>query len=90
MKAALPRWMVKAIAIAIIGALVTGAGAWGAHLSGKANDHEKRIAVVETKVDDVKDDIREIKDGQKETNQKLDRLLDEQRKARGDHRIYGR
>jgi hypothetical protein len=76
---AVPGWIVKVVITAVLGALITGASAWGVHLSTKSNDHEKRIAVTETKVDDVKDDIGEIKVSQKEMNNKLDLLLQQRR-----------
>lgn len=48
----LPGWVVKTIVGAIITALITGASAWGIHVSGKSNDHDKRIAVIEQHLTD--------------------------------------
>ena len=78
-----PMWMVQAAAVA----LLTGGISWCTWASVASWKHEVRIGVVETKVDGVKDDIKEIKEGQKETNRKLDRLLEQQRNQ---PRIYGR
>ena len=73
-----PMWIMQTV----LGAVLSGGLAWCTWASVSSWRHEQRIAVVETKVDGVKDDIVEIKDGQKAMNQKLDRLL-EQRASRG-------
>jgi hypothetical protein len=36
-------------------------------LEKTVNEHETRLAIAETKVDNVKEDIREIKEGQSKT-----------------------
>lgn len=79
-----PAWMVKTAVGALIGLLVTGVGAWGTHLSQAKNTHEVRIGVVETKIETIKDDIREIKTSQKEILQKLDKMQERQ------PHLYGR
>lgn len=86
-----PAWIAKAIITAAISVLVTGAGAWGVHLSAKSNDHEKRIAVAEEHQRNIDKALDEIRDGQNTMNQKLDRLLEEQRdRTRYTGRLYGR
>lgn len=81
---AIPTWVIRAVVMSMIGALVTGASAWGIHLSTKSNIHETRITVVEEKVGEVKQDIKDLKTDQKEMreelNRKLDRLLEQRRK----------
>lgn len=76
---AVPSWMVKAIVGTLITALIGGAAAWGRTLSTKANSHETRITVTEDRVDRLKGDVAEIKDGVKEMNRKLDRLIERRR-----------
>jgi hypothetical protein len=70
-----PMWIVQAV----VAVLLSGGVAWCTWASVSSWKHEQRIAVVETKVDVVKDDITEIKDGNKEMNRKLDRLLEQRR-----------
>lgn len=67
-----PMWLIQsAIAIALSSLL-----AWATWASVTSWKHDTRIGVVETKVDVVKDDIKEIKEGQKDINRKLDRLIE--------------
>ncbi len=66
-------WLIQAI----VGLLLTSGVAWATWASVTAWKHDSRIGVVEVKVDGVKDDITEIKDGQKEMNRKLDRILEQ-------------
>jgi ubiquinone biosynthesis protein UbiJ len=72
----IPMWLVQVL----IGIFLTSGVAWATWASVSSWKHEQRIAVVEVKVETVKDDIKEIKDGNKEMNRKLDRLLE--RRAR--------
>jgi hypothetical protein len=85
-----PMWIVQAA----VGILLTSGVAWATWASVSSWKQESRISVMETKVDGVKDDIKDIKDGQKEINQKLDRML-ERRSDRSErpvpsHPLYGR
>jgi hypothetical protein len=73
----IPMWVVQTI----VGILLTSGVAWATWASVTSWKHDGRIAVVESKMETVKDDIKEIKDGNKEMNHKLDRLL-EQRHGR--------
>lgn len=73
-----PMWLVQAV----VGLLLTSGVAWATWASVTAWKHDSRISVVETKVESVKDDIKEIKDGQKEMNQKLDRILEARGRGR--------
>jgi len=68
----IPMWIVQTV----IGLILSGGIAWCTWASVSNWKHEVRIGVVETKVDGIKSDISEIKDMQKETNQKLDRLIE--------------
>jgi len=68
-------FVVKAVITAVVGALITGFSAWGVHLSSMSNNHEKRIAVTETQMQDVKDDISEIKASLKEQNRDTKEIL---------------
>lgn len=68
----IPMWLVQAL----VGILLTSGVAWATWASVSTWKHEVRIASVETKVTDVKEDIKEIKDGQTEMNRKLDRILE--------------
>ena len=70
----IPMWVVQAF----FGVLLTGGVAWTTWASVSSWKQDSRISVIETKVDDEKEDIKEIKEAQKETNQKLDRLLERQ------------
>ncbi len=67
-----PMWIVQAI----VGLVLSGGVAWCTWASVSNWKHEVRIGVVETKVDDIHSDIGEIKEMQKETNRKLDRLIE--------------
>jgi hypothetical protein len=71
-------WIVQTI----LGLILSGGVAWCTWASVSSWKHEVRINVVETKVEDIHSDIGEIKQMQKETNQKLDRLIE-----RGDNGI---
>ena len=70
-----PMWIVQAV----VGILLTSGVAWATWASVSSWSNAARISVVETKVDGVRDDIAEIKDGNKEMNRKLDRLLESRR-----------
>jgi septal ring factor EnvC (AmiA/AmiB activator) len=70
-----PMWLIQTI----LGILLSSGIAWATWASVTSWKHESRISTVETKINDVKDDITEIKDGQKEMNRKLDRLLERRR-----------
>jgi hypothetical protein len=78
-----PMWLVQAF----VGILLTSGVAWATWASVTSWKHDGRIAVVETKVETVKDDIKEIKDGQKEILLKLDKMND---RTWHQPRIYGR
>jgi hypothetical protein len=67
-----PMWFIQAI----LGVLLTSALAWGTWASVTTWKHETRIAVTERDVSTLKDNIKEIKDGNREMNRKLDRLLE--------------
>ena len=60
----------------VLGAVLTGGIAWCTWASVSSWKHEVRIGVVETKMDGFSSDLDEIKDGQKEMNRKLDRLIE--------------
>jgi hypothetical protein len=80
----IPMWIVQVG----VGLLLSSGVAWATWASVSSWKQEGRISVVETKVDGVKDDIKDIKDSQKEMNQKLDRLME--RGSDGSHPLYGR
>ncbi len=69
-------WIVQTV----LGAVLSGGIAWTTWATVTANRHETKIAVVETKVNNVDKSLDEIKGEQKdfrnETNKKLDRLLE--------------
>lgn len=67
-----PMWIIQAA----IAAILSGGIAWCTWASVATWRHEVRIGVVETRVEDIHRDIDEIKDGQKEINRKLDRLIE--------------
>lgn len=71
----IPMWVVQAV----VGVMLSAGVAWTTWASVTAWKHDSRISVVETKVETVKSDISEIKDGQKEMNRKLDRLIERRR-----------
>jgi len=64
----IPLWVVQAI----FGLLLTSGVAWVTWATASSWKHEARIAVTETKVDAVKQDISDIKGEQKAQSQKLD------------------
>lgn len=68
----IPLWIIQVI----LGAILTGGIAWCTWASVSSWKHEVRIGVVETRVDSVQQNITDIKEMQKETNQKLDRLIE--------------
>jgi len=70
-----PMWIVQAV----VGLILSGGIAWCTWASVTNWKHEVRINVVESKVDDIHGDINEIKEMQKETNRKLDRLIESPR-----------
>jgi hypothetical protein len=69
----IPKWVVKAIVTTSIGVIVSGASAWGVHLSTKSNDHEKRIAVMEDHQKGIDKSLDEIKSDTKEILKQLHR-----------------
>ena len=68
----IPMWMIQTA----LGAVLSGGIAWTTWATVQTNNHATKIAVVETKVDDVQSDIHEIKELAKETNKKLDRVIE--------------
>jgi hypothetical protein len=79
----LPMWLVQG-AIAV---LLSGGITWCTWASVSNWKHEVRLGIVETKVDNVHQDIQDIKDSQLEMNRKLDRLIE---RTQPQPRIYGR
>jgi len=69
---AIPVWLVQAISGTIVGAIL----AWGAWATTTAAKHEARIAVVETKINEVHENIQDIKATELRINAKLDRLIE--------------
>lgn len=67
-----PMWIIQTL----LGLILSAGIAWCTWASVSSWKHEVRIGVVETKVEDIHGDISEIKEMQKETNQKLDRLIE--------------
>jgi len=69
--------------------LIMGGGAWMTSMSGEVgkvkeeqkadrqtvNDVKSKVGVIEEQTKRTQDDVKEIKDGQKDTNKKLDELL---------------
>jgi len=72
----LPETVVKPAVVAIIGALVAGLFGWGGSISARVNAGEKEQAVARIQMDNVKDDIGEIKQDTRE----IKKLLIEQRR----------
>jgi len=70
-----PMWLLQAV----FGTILTGAVAWATWSTATENRHTAEIAVVQTKVDGMKDDLKDIKEGQKSMNDKLDRLIERRR-----------
>lgn len=68
-----PAWVLKAIVTTIIGLLLTGVATWSTHISAKANDHEKRIAVSEQSLGEIKSDLKEQRQDMKEVLRRLPR-----------------
>ena len=69
-----PSWLVQSVVGVVLAVLV----AWASWATATAMNHETRIVAQETKMTDIKDDIHEIKEGQKLMNDKLDRLIERQ------------
>lgn len=69
MAATLPAWLVRGIVMTIVGALITGFGAWSLQLSSKTEDHEKRLSVAEEHMKSIDSSLQEIKQGQIEQRQ---------------------
>jgi len=67
-----PMWLVQAV----VGILLTSGVAWATWASVTAWKHDTRITVTETRVEGLDKTLTEIKDGQKEMNRKLDRLIE--------------
>jgi hypothetical protein len=82
----IPMWVVQAV----VGLLLTSGVAWATWASVTTWKHDTRLGIVETKVETVKDDIKEIKDGQREILQKLDKMNDKNEERSHQPRIYGR
>lgn len=70
-----PSWIVKVVVTAVLGALVTGASAWGVHLSTKGNDHEKRIAVIEEHQVSIDKSLERIELMQRTQNEDTKKIL---------------
>jgi outer membrane murein-binding lipoprotein Lpp len=89
-----PMWVLQAIA----GVVLSGGVAWTTWATVATNRHEAKIMVVETKMDDVHEDIKDIKAGQEKLNDKMDRLLERRSAAPAPatrdgvttHPLYGR
>lgn len=69
---ATPMWVLQAL----LGIVLSGGVAWTTWATVTSYKHEAAIQVVQTKQDAMADDMKEIKDGTKELNQKVDRLLE--------------
>ena len=67
-----PMWLIQSI----VGVLLAGALTWVTFIAGATAKNTVEIAVVHEQVGSVKGDIGDIKEAQKETNRKLDRLLE--------------
>ena len=70
-----PMWLVQTV----VATFLTAAVAWTTWASVTTWKHDTRITVVEDRIDTVKRDLSEIKEGQREINHKLDRLIDRRR-----------
>lgn len=70
-----PSWMAKVVITAVIGALVTGAAAWGKTLSSRTHDHETRVSVLEDHQKGIDKSLDEIKDTQKEQSKDTREIL---------------
>jgi len=70
-----PMWLLQAV----FGALLSGGIAWTTWATVSENKHTAEIAVVQTKMDSIKEDMKDIKEGQKTMNDKLDRLIERRR-----------
>jgi hypothetical protein len=70
-----PMWLLQAL----FGAVLSGGIAWTTWATVAVNKHEAKVLVVEAKMDGMKSDIKDIKEGVKDTNDKLDRLIERRR-----------
>jgi len=75
----LPSWLVKAIVISIITAMIGAVVAWGNILATRTDVHEKRISVIEehqtTRDKEIDKDLEEVKATTRRIEDKLDRAL---------------
>lgn len=67
-----PAWLIQAL----IGIILTASVSWATWTTTTTNKHETRLTVVEEKVGNVKQDISEIKSGQRRIEDKLDRVIE--------------
>ncbi len=72
----LPETVLKPAVVALVGALIAALFGWGGNLSARVNAGEKEQAVQRVQMDNVKDNINEIKQDTRE----IKRLLIEQKR----------
>ena len=86
----IPMWVMQAA----VGLMLSAGVAWTTWASVTSWKHDTRIGIVETRVESVRDDIKEIKDGQKEILQKLDKMNEKNEESArptwNQPHIYGR
>lgn len=66
----IPMWVVQAA----VGILFSSIVAWTTWATATTQKHETRIAVTETTTTSIKEDIKELKEGQKDNSRKLDEI----------------
>jgi hypothetical protein len=70
-----PSWAIRAVITTIVGLFLTGFVTWGAHLSDADAKHETRISVLEDHIKGEDKSLEELKQGQRDMDEKLDRIL---------------
>jgi hypothetical protein len=74
----LPQWKLAAggIATTIIGALLSVALGWIHTVNTKQNEHETKIAVIQSDQHSMKESLDDLKVGQRRVEDKLDKALE--------------
>ncbi len=67
-----PAWVIQSIVAVLLSALL----GWGTWATTSINGHTTSIAAAKQKSDDTDGDIKDIKQGVRDLNQKVDRLIE--------------
>lgn len=67
-----PAWIIQSIVAVLLSALL----GWGTWATTSINGHSATLSAAKQKADDTDNDIKDIKQGVRDLNQKVDRLIE--------------